>query len=129
MCKKNTVEYHLQRQFSFRKLVIKYSVGRVSACLVSYCEQRQDRSWFGAPPGPCLLGKNSSAAMLATKRSVGVTPEMNIREHVTCIPLPSVNKAAHCGFETQRRLHQKSKTGASVAQQKRTYLLQILGFF
>ena len=31
---------------------------------------------------------------------------------------PGANKAAHSGFETQRRRHQKSKTGASVAQQK-----------
>ena len=33
-----------------------------------------------------------SAAMLATKRSAGVTPEADLR------PLPSVNKAAHFGF-------------------------------
>ena len=32
--------------------------------------------------------------------------------------LPSVNKAAHSGFEIQRRHHQKSKTGVSVAPQK-----------
>ena len=32
--------------------------------------------------------------------------------------LPSGNKAAHFGFETQRRRHQKSKTGVSVAPQK-----------
>ena len=37
---------------------------------------------------------------------------------VTRVPLPSVNKAAHSGFETQRRCHQKSKTGVSVAPQK-----------
>ena len=30
----------------------------------------------------------NSAAMLAVKRSVGVTPEMNLREHVTCMPSP-----------------------------------------
>ena len=29
----------------------------------------------------------------------------------TCTPLPSGNKAAHSGFETHRRRHQKSKTG------------------
>ena len=34
------------------------------------------------------------------------------------MPLPSVNKAAHSGFETQRRHHRKSKTGVSVAPQK-----------
>ena len=52
-----------------------------------------------APP-TCVLNryveKNGSAAnMLVTKRSAGVTPE--------------VNKAAHSGFETQRKNHQKSK--------------------
>ena len=30
----------------------------------------------------------------------------------------SVDKAVHSGFETQRRRHQKSKTGVSVAPQK-----------
>ena len=34
------------------------------------------------------------------------------------MPLPSVNKAAHYGFETQRRCNQKSKTWVSVAPQK-----------
>ena len=44
----------------------------------------------------------------------------NLRECTSLIkmPLPSVNKAAHSGFETQRRHHQKSKTGVSVAPQK-----------
>ena len=51
-------------------------------------------------------------------RSAGVTPEVNLREHVPHTPLPSVNKAAHSGFESQRRCHQKSKTGVSVAPQK-----------
>ena len=54
-----------------------------------------------------------SAAMLATKRLAGVTPEVNLREHVTCMPQPSVNKAIHSGSETQRRCHQKSKTGVN----------------
>ena len=30
------------------------------------------------------------------------------------MPLPNANKVAHSGFETQRRHHQKSKTGVSV---------------
>ena len=53
--------------------------------------------------------------MWKRKRSAGVTPEVNFREHVTCIPPPSTNKVAHSGFETQRRRHQKYETGASVA--------------
>ena len=57
------------------------------------------------------------AAMLATKRLAGVRPEVNLKEHVTCTPLPKMNKAAHSGFETQR-CHQSSKTGVSVALQK-----------
>ena len=40
-----------------------------------------------------------SAAMLATKRSAGFTPDMNIREHVTHLPPTSTNKAAHSDFE------------------------------
>ena len=39
--------------------------------------------------------------MLTIKRSAGVTPEVNLREHISCMPLPSVNKAAHSGIETQ----------------------------
>ena len=65
-----------------------------------------------------VCGKDGSAAMLAAKRSAGVTPEVNLRRHVTCTALLSANKAAHSGFETQRRCHQKSKTGVSVAPQK-----------
>ena len=42
--------------------------------------------------------KFGSAAMMATKRSVGVVPEMNFMEHVTCTPLPSANKAVHSGL-------------------------------
>ena len=62
--------------------------------------------------------ENASATMLAAKRSAGVAPEMNLREHITCMPLPNANGAAHSGFETQRRHHQKSKTGVSMAPQK-----------
>ena len=62
---------------------------------------------------------NGLAAMLATKRLAGVAPEVNIRECVTHMPLLSLNKASHSGFETQRRRHQKSKTVLSVARQKR----------
>ena len=58
------------------------------------------------------------AAMLATKRSAGVTPEVNLKEFVTHMPLPSANKAAHSGFKTQRRCHQKSKSRVSMASQK-----------
>ena len=59
-----------------------------------------------------------SAAMLAAKRLAGVTPEVNLTECISHTPPPSANKAAHSGFEIQRRCHQKSKTGVSVAPQK-----------
>ena len=62
------------------------------------------------------MEENDSAAMLATKRSAGVRPEVNLS--VTHTPLPSVNKAAQPGFETQSICHQKSKTEVSVAPQK-----------
>ena len=51
--------------------------------------------------------------MLVVKRSAGVAPEMNLWELISCMPPPCVNKAADSGFETQRRCHQKSKTGVS----------------
>ena len=56
--------------------------------------------------------------MLTAKRSAGVAPEVNLREHVKNTPPPSANKAAHSDFETQRRRHQKSIIGVSVAPQK-----------
>ena len=57
----------------------------------------------------------SLAIMLAAKRSAGIAPEVNLMEHVTCMPLPSVNKAPLSGFEFQRRRQQKTQT---VARQK-----------
>ena len=48
---------------------------------------------------------------MATKKSAGVALEVNLREHETYLPLPSTNKASYSGFETQRRCHQKSRTG------------------
>ena len=48
---------------------------------------------------------NGLAAMLANKRSAGVTPEVSFRI------LLYEGDEAHPGFETQGRPHQKSKTG------------------
>ena len=56
--------------------------------------------------------------MLPAKRSAVITREVSLREHVTCMPLASANKAAHSGFETQRRHHQKSKRRVSGAPKK-----------
>ena len=69
-------------------------------------------------PAHKYVGGNGSAAMLVAKRSAGVTPEVNLKEHKLHLPLPSANKAAHSGSETQRRHHQESKTGVSVTPQK-----------
>ena len=62
--------------------------------------------------------ENGSATMLAAKSSAGVAPEVNLKGMCNSMPLPSMYKVVHSGFETQRRYHQKSKAGVSVAQQK-----------
>ena len=46
------------------------------------------------------MDENVLAATLATKRSAGVIPEVNLRECVMHMPLPSKNKTADSGFET-----------------------------
>ena len=69
-------------------------------------------------PAHRYMGQNDLAAMLAARRSAGVTPEINLKEPVTYMPPPSMNKAAHSGCETERRHYQESKTGVSVAPQK-----------
>ena len=53
-----------------------------------------------SPTNACLqvLQENSLATMLAANRSAGVAPEVNLREHVTHLPLSSANRAAHSGF-------------------------------
>ena len=58
------------------------------------------------------MEENSLAAKLAAKGLAGVTPEVNLKECVICMPLPSMNKAAHSGFE-------RGNSGPT----KRTYVL------
>ena len=53
-----------------------------------------------------------------TKRLTGVTPKEDFWECVTRMPLPSTKQAAHSCFKTERRHHQKSKTGVSLAHKK-----------
>ena len=62
-------------------------------------------------PAHRYMEENGLATMFAAKRLAGVAPEVNIREHVTGMPLPSRNKAVHSGFPNQRRRHLKSKKG------------------
>ena len=58
------------------------------------------------------MEENNLAVILA---AAPATPEVNLREHVTYKPPSGMNKAPHSGFETQRKHHQKSKIGVSVA--------------
>ena len=74
--------------------------------------------WFKTSILPLLklgMWEKQLAAMLAIYTGRGVTPEVNLRERISCTPLQSLNKAAHSGFEIQRRHHQKSETGVSEA--------------
>ena len=51
--------------------------------------------------------------MLASKRLAGVTPEVKLGEHVALISKKH-NMAAQSDLETQKRNHEKSKTGVWV---------------
>ena len=72
--------------------------------------------------------ENSLAAMLTINRSAGITPEVNVRECVTCTPPPSVNMAAHSGHEIHSRCHQTSKKRVISGPTKRIYVLQYIFF-
>ena len=48
-------------------------------------------------------------AMLCTGK--GVTPEVNLRECISHLPLPGCKLGCHSGFKTQRRHHHESKKG------------------
>ena len=84
-----------------------------------------DESQFQAPPMPAhrYVEYNGSAAILATKRSAGVTPEVNLGECVTHRSPPSVNKAAHSIFKTQDMSPEVQNRGIS-GPTKRTYDFQ-----
>ena len=90
------------------------SVFRASVWSHFVRQQKDDRSQFQASSMP-------AHSYMATNRLVGVTPkvvEKKDRECVAHMPLPSTNKAAHSGFETQRRHRQKSKKRVSVPHKK-----------
>ena len=63
--------------------------------------------WRPTSPEIHMSGRGL-AAILVIYTGESFAPEVNLREQ-------SVNKVAHSGFETQRRRHQMSKTGVSVA--------------
>ena len=73
-------------------------VGRTSAWSHTVRQWQHDRFQFPAPAMPACryVGENSLATMLATKRSVGIAPEVC----VTCMLLPSTSGAPYSGFET-----------------------------
>ena len=48
----------------------------------------------------CMWGKGLTT-MLAIKRLAGLTPEVNLKKCTLHMALPSVNKAAYSGCETQ----------------------------
>ena len=77
-------------------------------------------------PAHGYVEENGSTTILAAKMSAGVAPEVNLRECVTHTPLPSSNKTAHSGIETQRKHHQKSETGLdlSVVNPRKDYVVQ-----
>ena len=41
-------------------------------------------------PANSYIEENGLAAMLATKRSAGVAPKVNLREYVICMPMLSM---------------------------------------
>ena len=51
-------------------------------------------------PAQRYVEENRLDAMLTSKRSVDITPEVNLGKSVTHTPVPSANKAAHSIFET-----------------------------
>ena len=81
--------------------------------MVSESDCQADGRWFKS----CLTSllkhacvEGVLAAMLAIYTGKGVTTEVNLNEHISHTAPQSSNKAAHSGFETQRRrCHKKSK--------------------
>ena len=72
------------------------------------------KSWHRTTAETLTWGRQL-ASMLALYTGKDVRLEVNFREYISHTPLPSVSKVAHSGFEIQRRHHQKSRTGVSVA--------------
>ena len=64
--------------------------------------------------------------MLDIKRSAGVAPEVNLKEHVTCTPQASANKAAYYGSENPEEMSPEVKNCGINGPTKRAYVLQKL---
>ena len=60
-------------------------------------------------PSPCMcIGQNSFSVMLANKRSVGVTPELNLKNSLH-IKDETNRQGIHPGLETKNKLQEKFK--------------------
>ena len=79
------------------------------------------------PPMPVhrWVKENVLVAMLATRRPAGVAPEVNLRKHVTRMPLLSASKAVHPGLKPRGDTARSPKQGFQWPH-KRTYVLQFL---
>ena len=82
-------------------------------------QESPDQIWHPTSAETHTCGGGGAGFMLSVRGSKTFTPEVNLREYISCTSLPSVTKVAHSGFETWRRHHQKSKTGVSVTPQKK----------
>ena len=69
--------------------------------LVSFSNGKDINQLINPTSAEHACGGQQPAAMLTVNRSAGVTPEVNLRQCVTCMRLPSANKVAHSGFEIQ----------------------------
>ena len=64
------------------------------------------------------VDQKGSAAMLATKKSVGVTPEMNLRKPLHAQVIKHANKGPTLTLKPRADINKSPKTGVSVAPQK-----------
>ena len=76
-------------------------------------------SWTGAPAMPAYkyVDWKGSDGMLATRRSAGVKPKVNLR-NTWCTRKKHAGKEIHPGLETQNSRHQKSKKGYQWSHKK-----------
>ena len=63
--------------------------------------------------------ENGLAAILATKRSAGVTQEVNLRKCVTHMPPISVNKSDQSGFEPRGDVIRSPEQGYQWSHKKK----------
>ena len=90
-----------------------YEVGPGLAQLVERLTHRYSKSTSSNP------GNLTSATVCGDRTGLAVMPpEVDLGECKLHLPLQKANKAAHSGFKTQRRCHQKSKTGCTSGPEK-----------